>query len=72
MAEKRAPAEELREQNDAEMTQALDDAYRELFNLRMRHATRQLENNRALRKVRKQIARIKTIQTERRLGLTRG
>jgi large subunit ribosomal protein L29 len=69
MAEKRPPAQELRELSDAEMVRALEDAQRELFNLRMRHATRQLENSHAMRRVRKQIARIKTIQAERRLGI---
>jgi large subunit ribosomal protein L29 len=72
MAEKQSPATEIREMTDAQLTQALDQAYRELFNLRMRHATRQLENNQALKKARQQIARLKTIQTERRLGITRG
>ena len=72
MAEKQNPATEIRELTDAQLTQALDQAYRELFNLRMRHATRQLENNQALKKARQQIARLKTIQTERRLGITRG
>ena len=71
MAEKRPPAQELRELSDAELVTALDDAYRELFNLRMRHATRQLENHQALSRARKQIARLKTLQTERRLGVTR-
>ena len=71
MAEKQDPAAELREMTDAELAQALEDAHRELFNLRMRHATRQLENHQALSRVRKQIARIKTLQTERRLGITR-
>ena len=71
MAEKQDPAAELREMTDAELAQALEDAHREMFNLRMRHATRQLENHQALSRVRKQIARIKTLQTERRLGITR-
>ena len=72
MAEKQHPAEAVREMNDAEIIKALDDAQRELFNLRMRHATRQLENQQAIGRVRRQIARMKTIQTERRLGLKRG
>ena len=72
MAEKRKPADEVRELSDAELAAGLEEAHRELFNLRMRHATRQLENHQALRRARKQIARLKTIQAERRLGITRG
>jgi large subunit ribosomal protein L29 len=72
MAEKQHPAEAARELNDGEIAKALEDAQRELFNLRMRHATRQLENQQAVGRVRRQIARLKTIQTERRLGLKRG
>ena len=72
MAEKRNPADEIRELTDGEIAASLEEAHRELFNLRMRHATRQLENHQALRRARKQIARLKTIQTERRLGIRRG
>ncbi len=72
MAEKRSLASAFRGQTDAELAAALEEAHREMFNLRMRHATRQLENHQALRRARKQIARLKTIQTERALGITRG
>lgn len=72
MAEKQRPTVELRELSDADLTKALEEAYRELFNLRMRHATRQLEKHHVLRQARKRIARIKTIQSERRLGIQRG
>ena len=72
MAEKRRPAAELREMTDAELARELEEAYRNLFNLRMRHATRQPENHQALSQARRRIARLKTIQTERRLGITRG
>jgi large subunit ribosomal protein L29 len=66
------PADEVRELSDADVVKALDEAYHELFNLRMRHATRQLTTDQALPRARKRIARIKTIQAERRLGITRG
>ncbi|HEY8490390.1 MAG TPA: 50S ribosomal protein L29 [Dehalococcoidia bacterium] len=61
-------AEELRALSDADLQKELDEAHRELFNLRFRHATRQLENDRLIPEVRKKIARIRTIQTERRLA----
>ena len=72
MAEKGDGVADLRGMTDAELAQELDDTYRAQFNLRMRHATRQLTNNQELRKVRKRIARIKTLQAERKLGITRG
>ena len=72
MAEKQDLAGGLRDLSDGELIGSLDEAYRELFNLRMRHATRQLENHQALGRARKQIARIKTIQRERQLGVARG
>ena len=40
----------------------------ELFNLRFQQATGQLENNARLRQVRKNIARIKTILSEKELS----
>jgi large subunit ribosomal protein L29 len=51
-----------------ELSKQLDDAYQEHFNLRFRLATRQLANYSELRKVKKKIARIKTIMRERELS----
>ena len=51
-----------------ELKKQLDDAYQELFNLRFRHATRQLTNYSELGKVRKKIAQMKTIIRERELA----
>jgi large subunit ribosomal protein L29 len=51
-----------------ELSKQLDDAYQELFNLRFRHATRQLSNYSELRKVKKRIAVMKTIMRERELA----
>ncbi|MFP4212595.1 MAG: 50S ribosomal protein L29 [Desulfohalobiaceae bacterium] len=50
-----------------EMQQKLNDYERELFNLRFQHATGQLGNTQRLPKVRKNIARIKTILREQEL-----
>jgi large subunit ribosomal protein L29 len=68
MAEK---AEELRNLDDKKLREAIDEAYREQFNLRFRHATRQLENYAELTYVRQKIARLRTIQRERQLGIER-
>ncbi len=61
---------ELRELHDEELESRLRDAKQELFNLRFQTATGQLDNNRRLRTVRHDIARIYTIQRERALGLS--
>ena len=62
-------AEELRTLNDQQIVEQIDQAHRDLFNLRFRTATRQQTNNQEMGKMRRRIARLKTIQTERRLGL---
>jgi large subunit ribosomal protein L29 len=58
---------EIRAMSDAELTKKLEEAHQELFNLRFKLATRQLVNHRELPKVKKRIARINTIITEREL-----
>jgi large subunit ribosomal protein L29 len=61
---------ELRELHDDELDTRLREAKEELFNLRFQMATGQLDNNRRLRTVRHDIARIYTILHERALGLS--
>jgi large subunit ribosomal protein L29 len=61
---------ELRELSDPELVERLREAKVELFNLRVQGATGQLDNNRRLYVVRKEIARIYTIIRERELGLS--
>jgi large subunit ribosomal protein L29 len=63
-------AGELRELTDEELTDKLREAKEELFNLRFQMATGQLDNNRRLRTVKHDIARIYTILRERELGLS--
>ena len=58
---------EIRTLNTDELKKKLDEAYRELFNLRFRLATKQLGNYHELRNVRKKIAKIKTVMREREL-----
>jgi large subunit ribosomal protein L29 len=64
------PAAELREQSTEELISKLREAKAELFNLRVQSATGQLDNNRRLQTVRREIARIYTIMRERELGLS--
>jgi large subunit ribosomal protein L29 len=63
---------ELRELTDDELTERLRESKVELFNLRFQTATGQLDNNRRLRTVRREIARIYTVLRERELGLASG
>ena len=61
-------AEDLRVMSDDELTKQVEEAHRELFNLRFRLATKQLANHREVRSVKKRIARLKTIMRERELS----
>ncbi|HEY7222123.1 MAG TPA: 50S ribosomal protein L29 [Micromonosporaceae bacterium] len=63
-------AAELREFSTEELMNRLKEAKAELFNLRVQSATGQLDNNRRLKAVRSDIARIYTIMRERELGLS--
>ncbi|HEY2175236.1 MAG TPA: 50S ribosomal protein L29 [Mycobacteriales bacterium] len=69
MAAGTAPAE-LRALDDDELLIRLREAKEELFNLRFQVATGQLDNNRRLQAIRRDIARIYTIMRERELGLS--
>ena len=61
-------AEDLRVMSDEELARQVEEAHRELFNLRFRLATKQLANHREVRTVKKKIARLKTIMRERELS----
>lgn len=58
-------ASELRQKNGAELEKELLDLRRAQFSLRMQIATQQLTNTSQLGKVRKDIARVKTLQREK-------
>ena len=62
-------AVELRELADVDLLTKLRECKAELFQLRVQGATGQLDNNRRLPIIRKEIARIYTIMRERELGL---
>ena len=65
-------AAEIRDLADEELVSRLGEAKEELFNLRFQVATGQLDNNRRLQHVRRDIARIYTVMRERELGIVRG
>ena len=61
-------ASDLRKKSDEELEKELLDLNREAFNLRMQRGTGQLARPSQMGLVRRDIARIKTIQGERRKG----
>ena len=60
-----AKVEDMRGKSDDQLTADLAELKREAFNLRFQSATNQLERPARIREVRRDIARIKTLQTER-------
>lgn len=58
-------AADFRARSDDELATQLNELKREQFNLRFQAATNQLEKASRVREVRRDIARIKTLQTER-------
>ena len=61
--------EEIRAFSTEELAKQLEEAHQELFNLRFRLSTKQLVNHREIPRVKKKIARLKTIIRERELGI---
>jgi large subunit ribosomal protein L29 len=61
--------EEIRVLSSEELAKQLEEAHKELFNLRFRLATKQLVNHRELPRVKKKIAKLKTIIREREPGI---
>jgi large subunit ribosomal protein L29 len=60
-------SQEIRGLSDEDLTRELESSQRELLNLRMRLATRQLANTSQIRVARKNIARLLTIMRERQM-----
>jgi large subunit ribosomal protein L29 len=58
-------AADFRAKTDDQLSADLGDLKREAFNLRFQAATNQLERPARIKEVRRDIARIKTLQTER-------
>ncbi|SDE58155.1 large subunit ribosomal protein L29 [Paenibacillus sp. UNCCL117] len=63
-------ASEFRNLTSAEIEQKIAGFKEQLFNLRFQLATGQLDNPVQIQKVRKEIARAKTVLRERELGIT--
>ena len=58
-------ATDIRDMTDAEIRERIEEIQEELFKLRFRSATQALENPTLIRTLRRDMARLKTVQTER-------
>ena len=61
-------ATEIRKMSAAELTSKLGDLKKDLFQLRLQHATNQLDNPIRIAQVKKDIARVKTLIREQQLA----
>ena len=59
-------ASEIRQKSTEDLVKELGKLHKEQFNLRMQNATGQLTRNSELQRVRRDIARIKTVLNEKR------
>ncbi|MGB0121386.1 MAG: 50S ribosomal protein L29 [Solirubrobacterales bacterium] len=64
-------ASEIHAMQDIELVEALKDARQDAFNLRLRHATGELENSSSLRSAKREVARLLTIARQRNIDLER-
>jgi large subunit ribosomal protein L29 len=62
-------AEKIRDLNDEEILTKIREITEEMFNLRFRNSMRQLQNPLSIREKRRDIARLRTLLTERRKGI---
>ena len=62
-----AVIDDIRAFNDDQLSEELENARREVFNLRFRAVTRQLSNTNEVRVARNKVARVLTVIRERQL-----
>lgn len=69
MAKKiKTKTDEIRKLSEADLKKEVDESYRRLFSLRLQKETLQLQNHRELPRMRRNIARLKTIEHQRQLA----
>jgi len=66
MADKNLKVEELRQKSDDQLKETLLQLKKEQFNLRFQDATGQLQSTARVREVRRAVARVKTLQNQRK------
>ena len=64
-------ASEIQNMHDTELVDKLKEARQEAFNLRLRHATGELENTSGLKQAKRDVARLLTIARQRNIDLER-
>lgn len=60
---------EIRGLSTDDLKKELEESHQELFNLRFRLSTKQLVNHREVRNIKRKIARLNTLITEKELGI---
>ena len=60
---------DYREMSPENLKKEMEQSHQELFNLRFRLSTKQLVNHREVRRVKRKIARLNTLLTEKELGI---
>jgi large subunit ribosomal protein L29 len=64
--------DDIRKLSEADLGKELEEAHRRLFSMRLQRETRQLTNYQELPRVRRHIARLKTIERQRQLARAGG
>jgi large subunit ribosomal protein L29 len=67
MTRQNTEAERFRSLSERDLNNEVEEARKRLFELRLQSSTRQLENYRELRKVRRMVARLETVRRARQL-----
>ncbi len=68
MAKKiKTKTDDIRKLSDADLQKQIDESYRGLFALSLKRETLQLQNHREIPRMRRNVARLKTIQRQREL-----
>lgn len=62
---------EIQSMHDIELVEKLKEAREEAFNLRLRHATGELENTAGLKEAKRDVARLLTVARQRNIDLER-
>lgn len=62
---------EIQNMHDIELVEKLKEAREEAFNLRLRHATGELENTAGLKEAKRDVARLLTVAGQRNIDLER-
>jgi large subunit ribosomal protein L29 len=72
MAKKiKTKTDEIRKLSDADLQKEIDESYRRLFALSLQKETLQLQNHREIPRMRRNVARLKTIERQRQLSASR-